>query len=170
MSKPYGSKVYYYFIWQGQEDSNPRPTVLETGTLPAELYPCTRVFDSRICYYITFFFKLQYLFLNFFIFIGTFEKMPLRSVLLPVLQQQGQHGDGQKAKRCDIIACINKKGTIPGYSSAGRVPVSKTVGRGFESSCPCQNNKDTFARECPFYFLFCCLRLYTFLCFCLLIK
>ena len=25
-----------------------------------------------------------------------------------------------------------------GYSSAGRVPVSKTVGRGFESSCPCQ--------------------------------
>ena len=26
--------------WQGQEDSNPRPTVLETGTLPAELYPC----------------------------------------------------------------------------------------------------------------------------------
>ena len=28
------------FSWQGQEDSNPRPTVLETGTLPAELYPC----------------------------------------------------------------------------------------------------------------------------------
>ena len=27
------------FFWQGQEDSNPRPTVLETGTLPAELYP-----------------------------------------------------------------------------------------------------------------------------------
>ncbi len=26
-------------FWQGQEDSNPRPTVLETGTLPAELYP-----------------------------------------------------------------------------------------------------------------------------------
>jgi hypothetical protein len=26
--------------WQGQEDSNPRPTVLETGTLPTELYPC----------------------------------------------------------------------------------------------------------------------------------
>ena len=25
---------------------------------------------------------------------------------------------------------------IQGYSSAGRVPVSKTVGRGFESSCP----------------------------------
>ncbi|MBQ8441155.1 MAG: hypothetical protein IJX19_10875, partial [Clostridia bacterium] len=24
------------------------------------------------------------------------------------------------------------------YSSAGRVPVSKTVVRGFESSCPCQ--------------------------------
>ncbi len=30
----------WLFSWQGQEDSNPRPTVLETGTLPAELYPC----------------------------------------------------------------------------------------------------------------------------------
>ena len=30
-------------VWQGQEDSNPRPTVLETGTLPAELYPYTWV-------------------------------------------------------------------------------------------------------------------------------
>ena len=28
-----------FIFWQGQEDSNPRPTVLETGTLPAELYP-----------------------------------------------------------------------------------------------------------------------------------
>ncbi len=36
------------FIWQGQEDSNPRPTVLETGTLPAELYPCV----IRPSYYI----------------------------------------------------------------------------------------------------------------------
>ena|GEM_PF-3082810 len=26
-------------IWQGQKGSNPRPTVLETGTLPTELYP-----------------------------------------------------------------------------------------------------------------------------------
>ena len=25
--------------WQGQQDSNPRPTVLETAALPAELYP-----------------------------------------------------------------------------------------------------------------------------------
>ncbi len=25
--------------WQGQGDSNPRPTVLETVALPAELYP-----------------------------------------------------------------------------------------------------------------------------------
>ena len=49
----------------------------------------------------------------------------------------------QKAKRCDIIACVNKKGTIQGYSSAGRVPVSKTVGRGFESSCPCHNRSRT---------------------------
>ena len=27
---------------------------------------------------------------------------------------------------------------IQGYSSVGRVPVSKTVGRGFEPFCPCQ--------------------------------
>ena len=27
-------------VWQGQKDSNPRPLVLETSTLPAELYPC----------------------------------------------------------------------------------------------------------------------------------
>lgn len=26
--------------WQGQRDSNPRPTVLETVALPTELYPC----------------------------------------------------------------------------------------------------------------------------------
>ena len=32
--------------------------------------------------------------------------------------------------------CYNT-GVAQGYSSAGRVPVSKTVGRGFESSCPC---------------------------------
>ena len=26
-------------FWQGQKDSNPQPTVLETATLPVELYP-----------------------------------------------------------------------------------------------------------------------------------
>ncbi len=39
-------------------------------------------------------------------------------------------------KKYDIIIHVAQ-----GYSSAGRVPVSKTVGRGFESSCPCQNKK-----------------------------
>lgn len=34
----------WLFSWQGQKDSNPRPTVLETATLPAELYP----YDSLI--------------------------------------------------------------------------------------------------------------------------
>ena len=34
------SLTTWLFSWQGQEDSNPRPTVLETGTLPTELYPC----------------------------------------------------------------------------------------------------------------------------------
>ena len=29
-------------IWQGQKGSNPRPTVLETAALPAELYPCIK--------------------------------------------------------------------------------------------------------------------------------
>src|SRR5690349_8866119 len=28
--------------WQGQQGSNPRPAVLETAALPAELYPCGR--------------------------------------------------------------------------------------------------------------------------------
>ena len=62
----------------------------------------------------------------------------------------------QKAKRCDIIACVNKKAQTQGYSSAGRVPVSKTVGRGFESSCPCHNRSQTAS-----VFLF----LVVFLCF-----
>ena len=29
-----------FLFWQGQKDSNPRPMVLETSTLPTELYPC----------------------------------------------------------------------------------------------------------------------------------
>ena len=32
----------------------------------------------------------------------------------------------------------NRDENIQGYSSVGRVPVSKTVGRGFEPFCPCQ--------------------------------
>ena len=28
-----------FYLWQGQKDSNPRPMVLETSTLPTELYP-----------------------------------------------------------------------------------------------------------------------------------
>ena len=28
--------------WQGQQDSNPRPSVLETDALPTELYPFRR--------------------------------------------------------------------------------------------------------------------------------
>ena len=35
-------RIDFFPFWQGQEDSNPRPTVLETGTLPAELYPYAR--------------------------------------------------------------------------------------------------------------------------------
>ena len=29
-------------FWQGQKESNPQPTVLETATLPVELYPYER--------------------------------------------------------------------------------------------------------------------------------
>ena len=29
-------------IWQGKKASNPRPTVLETAALPAELFPCIK--------------------------------------------------------------------------------------------------------------------------------
>jgi hypothetical protein len=31
--------VFRYEFWQGRRDSNPRPTVLETAALPAELRP-----------------------------------------------------------------------------------------------------------------------------------
>ena len=53
-----------FFVWQGQEDSNPRPTVLETGTLPAELYP----YISIPVYYITLFWVFQPLLQKFFLF------------------------------------------------------------------------------------------------------
>ena len=33
------AKSHLFSFWQGQKGSNPRPTVLETGTLPTELYP-----------------------------------------------------------------------------------------------------------------------------------
>ena len=29
-----------HLSWQGKKASNPRPTVLETAALPAELFPC----------------------------------------------------------------------------------------------------------------------------------
>ena len=57
------------FSWQGREDSNPRPTVLETGTLPTELHPCA------LDYYITFFSILQVFFwkkLHFLLFLFDF--------------------------------------------------------------------------------------------------
>src|SRR5690606_29265944 len=33
-------------FWRGQQDLNPRPTVLETAALPTELYPRTGVYAS----------------------------------------------------------------------------------------------------------------------------
>ena len=54
------------FCWQGQKDSNPRPMVLETSTLPTELYPCVHFCNAQ--YYIIVFFKLQAFFQKNFIF------------------------------------------------------------------------------------------------------
>ena len=54
-------KPFDFGYWQGREDSNPRPTVLETGTLPTELHPCAPD------YYITLFLFLQVFFENFYI-------------------------------------------------------------------------------------------------------
>ena len=36
----YGRADARYLKWQGQKDSNPRHSVLETDALPTELYPC----------------------------------------------------------------------------------------------------------------------------------
>ena len=36
--KPLRNKIQVC-LWQGQQGSNPRPTVLETAALPTELYP-----------------------------------------------------------------------------------------------------------------------------------
>ena len=40
--------------WQGQQGSNPRPTVLETVALPAELYPfidARKNYEQKMPYY-----------------------------------------------------------------------------------------------------------------------
>ena len=36
------------FIWQGHQDSNPEPMVLETTTLPIEPYPYINVFSFKM--------------------------------------------------------------------------------------------------------------------------
>ena len=39
MQKAMKTNVFMAFDWQGKKASNPRPTVLETAALPAELFP-----------------------------------------------------------------------------------------------------------------------------------
>ena len=39
MPNLYGRQIRH-LSWQGKKASNPRPTVLETAALPAELFPC----------------------------------------------------------------------------------------------------------------------------------
>ena len=60
-------------FWQGQKDSNPRPMVLETSTLPTELYPCVHFCNAQ--YYIIVLSKLQAFFQKNFIF---FSKKEIR--------------------------------------------------------------------------------------------
>ena len=36
--------------WQGRQDSNPRPAVLETAALPTELHPYTTELESKSSY------------------------------------------------------------------------------------------------------------------------
>ena len=46
-------KAAVRFWWQGQKESNPQPTVLETVALPIELYPCKAwriIYDSSQLY------------------------------------------------------------------------------------------------------------------------
>ena len=40
-----------WIFWQGQKDLNPRPMVLETSTLPTELYPCVSLLATDILYH-----------------------------------------------------------------------------------------------------------------------
>ncbi len=38
-------------------------------------------------------------------------------------------------------ACFKEHNETQGYSSAGRITVSKTAGRGFKSYCPCKKDE-----------------------------
>ena len=52
------------FSWQAKQDSNPRPTVLETATLPTELFAYTAKLLAlfSLAYY---FFYVNYLFIKY---------------------------------------------------------------------------------------------------------
>ena len=45
-NKPFSGR---YISWQGRQDLNPQPTVLETAALPVELLPCM-IADVRLCH------------------------------------------------------------------------------------------------------------------------
>ena len=44
-------RILFLLFWQGQKDLNPRPMVLETSTLPTELYPYIRaiLYQKKRC-------------------------------------------------------------------------------------------------------------------------
>ncbi len=50
-AKQKGYAMRTLFVWQGQKDLNPRPLVLETSTLPTELYPCVVSFFTTLILY-----------------------------------------------------------------------------------------------------------------------
>ena len=66
LPKQKGRRLATFLFWQGQKDSNPRPMVLETSTLPTELYPCVHFCNAQ--YYIIVLSKLQAFFQKNFIF------------------------------------------------------------------------------------------------------
>ena len=62
-----------WVFWQGQQESNPQPTVLETATLPIELYP----YDAFIVYNSFIFMSMVnfiFFFVDFSAFYGKIEK------------------------------------------------------------------------------------------------
>ena len=64
-----------------------------------------------------------------------------------------QKGLAKGEAACYNIGVSGKKaGKAQGYSSAGRVLVSKTKGRGFESFCPCQKKAHIcLPRQCVLF-------------------
>jgi hypothetical protein len=49
--KPRKTPRLLALLWQGRQESNPQPSVLETDALPIELLPCALRTDIILTYY-----------------------------------------------------------------------------------------------------------------------